>query len=82
MGCRKPERAYFDKVLSALEVPSRQRHRVLVVGDSLSSDIKGAFLSRLDSVWLRNPGAKAGTMQPTYEVESLPQLAQLLGAER
>lgn len=82
MGCRKPERAYFDKVLSTLEVPSRQRHRVLVVGDSLTSDIKGAFLSRLDSVWLRNPGAKAGTMQPTYEVESLSQLAQLLGAER
>lgn len=82
MDCRKPEKAYFDKVLSTLGVSSRQRQKVLVIGDSLSSDIKGAFLSRLDSVWLRNPGAKTGPVQPTYEVESLSQLAQLLGVER
>ena len=54
----------------------------LVIGDSLSSDIKGAFQSRLDSVWVRSPGAKAGVVKPTYEVDSLAQLAQLLGADR
>ncbi len=81
MGCRKPEKAYFDAVLSSLGVGS-QRGKVLVIGDSLSSDIKGAFQSRLDSVWLHRPGAKAGAVKPTYEVESLPQLGQLLGAER
>lgn len=82
MGCRKPEKAYFDAVLSALEVSGPQRKEVLVIGDSLSSDIKGAFQSRLDSVWLRNPGASSGVMKPTFEVESLPQLAQLLGVDR
>ena len=55
-----------------------QRSKVLVIGDSLSSDIRGAFNSRLDSVWLRRPGAKAGAMKPTYEVDSLSQLSQLL----
>lgn len=82
MGCRKPEKAYFDAVLAALGVPGGQRSKVLVIGDSLSSDIKGAFNARLDSVWLRNPGAKPGVMKPTFEVESLPQLAQLLGVDR
>lgn len=82
MGCRKPEKAYFDAVLSALGVSGAQKSKVLVIGDSLSSDIKGAFNSRLDSVWLRNPGARAGVMKPTYEVESLSQLAQLLGVDR
>lgn len=81
MGCRKPEKAYFDAVLSALGVGS-QRSRVLVIGDGLSSDIKGAFQSRLDSVWLRRPGAKAGVPNPTYVVESLAQLEQLLGVDR
>lgn len=81
MGCRKPEKAYFDAVLSALGVGS-QRGKVLVIGDSLSSDIKGAFNSRLDSVWLRNPGVKPGVMKPTFEVDSLAQLAQLLGVDR
>ena len=82
MGCRKPEKAYFDAVLSALGVTGPQRSKVLVIGDSLSSDIKGAFASRLDSVWLRNPGSSAGVMKPTYEVDSLSQLAQLLGVDR
>ena len=81
MDCRKPEKAYFDAVLSSLGV-GNQRGKVLVIGDSLSSDVKGAFQSRLDSVWLRRPGAKAGALKPTYEVESLAQLGQLLGADR
>ena len=82
MGCRKPEKAYFEAVLSALGVTGPQRGKVLVIGDSLSSDIKGAFQSRLDSVWLRNPGTPFGVMKPTFEVDSLAQLAQLLGVDR
>lgn len=81
MGCRKPEKAYFDAVLEALGAKF-QRSKALVIGDSLSSDIRGAFNARLDSVWLRRPGAKPGAMKPTYEVESLSQLSQLLGADR
>lgn len=81
MGCRKPEKAYFDAVLEALGA-KMQRSKVLVIGDSLSSDIRGAFNARLDSVWLRRPGAKAGALKPTYEVENLPQLSQLLGTDR
>lgn len=81
MGCQKPEKIFFEKVLEDLGA-TRQKGKVLVIGDSLSSDIKGAFNARLDSVWLRNPGVKAGVMKPTYEVESLSQLAQLLGVDR
>ena len=82
MGCHKPERAYFDKVLAALGVGPRQRIQALVIGDSLSSDILGAFNAHLDSVWLRWPSSKPGPVQPTYEVENLAQLSQLLNAER
>lgn len=82
MGLHKPEKAYFDTVLSALGVRGPQRSKVLVIGDSLSSDIRGAFNARLDSVWIRNPGVKPGIMKPTYEVNSLAQLLKLLGADR
>ncbi len=81
MGCRKPENAYFETVLEALGA-KMQRSKVLVIGDRLSSDIRGAFNARLDSVWLRRPGAKAGAMKPTYEVDSLAQLSHLLGTDR
>ena len=81
MGCRKPEKAYFDKVLEALGART-QRGKVLVIGDSLSSDIRGAFNAQLDSVWLHWPSAKAGAIKPTYEVENLAQLAEFLNAHR
>ena len=81
MGCRKPEKAYFDKVLEALGARN-QKGKVLVIGDSLSSDIRGAFNAQLDSVWLHWPSAKAGAIKPTYEVENLGQLAEFLNAHR
>ena len=81
MGCRKPEKIYFEKVLEALGV-GNQRGKVLVIGDSLSSDIRGAFNAHLDSVWLHWPSAKAGAIQPTYEVENLAQLTEFLNAHR
>lgn len=81
MGCRKPEKEFFDKVLAALGART-QRGKVLVIGDSLSSDIQGAFNSRLDSVWLHWPSARPGTLKPTYEVDNLAQLALLLSVDR
>ena len=81
MGCRKPEKLYFEKVLEALGARN-QRGKVLVIGDSLSSDIRGAFNAQLDSVWLHWPSAKAGAIKPTYEVENLAQLTEFLNAHR
>lgn len=81
MGCRKPEKRFFDLVLEDLGA-TKNRSQVLVIGDSLSSDIAGAFNARLDSVWLHWPGVKAGVVRPTYEVDSLAQLTKLLGCDR
>lgn len=81
MGCRKPDKQFFETILTTLGAQSH-RGKVLVIGDSLSSDIRGAFNARLDSVWLRWPSSQTGPVKPTYEVESLAQLAQLLNAHR
>lgn len=81
MGCHKPEKIYFDKVLDALGVRN-QRGKVLVIGDSLSSDIRGAFNAQLDSVWVHWPSDKPGAVKPTYEVENLAQLTKFLNAHR
>ncbi len=39
MGVQKPSKAYFDKVLAA--VPEKDTAKILVVGDSLTSDMQG-----------------------------------------
>lgn len=77
MGCRKPQREYFDRVLSDLGGDSH-RDKVLVIGDSLSSDIRGAVDSGLDCVWLNPKRAPAGDIRPTWDLSCLDQLAELL----
>lgn len=39
MGVQKPNKAYFDKVLS--EIPEKDMTKIIVVGDSLTSDMQG-----------------------------------------
>ncbi len=49
-GAQKPQKEYFDYVFKKIGVPDKSR--VLMVGDSLSSDIKGAVAYGIASCWL------------------------------
>lgn len=49
IGFQKPKREYFDYVLK--NIAEKDKGRILVIGDSLSSDIKGAIDSELDYIW-------------------------------
>ena len=73
VGAQKPTREYFDRVLRALGNPPRER--ILIVGDSLSSDILGGINSGIDTCWY-NPSEKENTseIKPTYEIRSLREL--------
>ena len=69
----KPNRKIFDTALRTLGVENREH--ILVVGDSLSSDIQGGINAGLDTCWLnRNHVENPGQISPTYEIESLEQL--------
>ena len=77
-GYQKPMPEYFDYVTN--RIPHFVAKKALVIGDSLTSDIKGANNAGLDSVWL-NPDAKQllPDVKPTYEVKVLEQLYPILG---
>lgn len=77
MGCRKPESVFFEKVLTELGA-IRQKGKVLVIGDSLSSDILGAFNARLDSLWYDRTNAGPGVLKPTYRVTSFADMEKIL----
>lgn len=73
LDCEKPNRKIFDAALRALGVESRDR--VLVVGDSLTSDVQGGINAGLDTCWLNLHHAEnPGKVQPTYEIDSLAAL--------
>ena len=76
IGHNKPSQAYFEACFS--QIPGFDREKAIMVGDSLSSDIKGGINAGLKTVWV-NPGhADCGTIRPDYEIEALWQLEALL----
>ena len=80
IGHEKPGKPYFDYVKA--HIPDFDPADTLVVGDSLSSDIKGAVLAGLDSCWFNPDGKPAPEGLPiTYTVSSLGEIVPLvLGA--
>ncbi len=54
VGVAKPAPEIFDIVLDALDNPSRDS--VVMVGDSLSSDVAGAIASGIDACWYNPAG--------------------------
>lgn len=49
MGCEKPSRRFFDQAIKTLGV--EQRDKILMVGDSLSADIKGGKNAGIATCW-------------------------------
>ncbi len=78
VGVAKPQRAIFDLALEQMGQP--ERGSVLVVGDSLASDILGGLSSDLDTCWFNPDREPCPTeLRPTYEIVSLEALPSLLG---
>ena len=76
MAVAKPETAYFAKVLADHGDPDKTKY--LVIGDSLSSDIDGAAVFGLDSVWFTPVPADAKGRTPTYTIHELTELLGIL----
>ncbi len=77
IGAEKPSKVYFDYVKAHIE--NFDPRKTLVVGDSLSSDIKGGIDAGLDVCWY-NPQKKPApdSMPITYTVSSLSDIFDLL----
>ena len=74
-GHQKPEKEYFDYVIA--NIPEKDKSKMLVVGDSPSSDILGAVNSGLDACWF-NPDNKPPKYNTKYQVHTLYELKNIL----
>lgn len=73
LGISKPDAGFFAKTFEILGRPDPRE--VLVVGDSLSSDIKGAMNAGLDCCWYNPKGiVLPGEYTVNYEIDKLEQL--------
>lgn len=76
IGFNKPAKAYFDACFA--QIPDFDPARALMVGDSLSSDIKGGINAGIPTVWVNPEHKPCGEIKPDYEIEALSQLEALL----
>ena len=80
IGHNKPSKAYFDGCFA--QIPGFDPAKAMIVGDSLTSDIRGGINAGIKTVWV-NPGHKpCGDIRPDYQIEALHQLEALLEGER
>lgn len=77
IGYQKPQREYFDYVFE--KIPSVDKKNILLVGDSLTSDILGANNAGINSCWF-NPNQKENQTNAscTYEINTLTELIEIV----
>ena len=76
IGHNKPSLAYFEACFATIE--GFDKEKALMVGDSLSSDIKGGINAGIRTVWVNPNHNPCGDIRPNYEIEALHQLPALL----
>jgi YjjG family noncanonical pyrimidine nucleotidase len=77
VGAAKPDAQIFDIALARMNHPARSE--VLMIGDSLTSDIQGGHNYGLDTCWFNPRGERNGQIRPTFEIQTLAELPQRLG---
>lgn len=81
IGTPKPQRGFFDYCLE--RIIEQDKTRILIVGDSLTSDIKGGVQAGIATCWF-NAGGEANTSEycPDYEIEDLHQIFAIINGSQ
>ena len=77
VGAEKPSLEYFEKVFA--NIPNFDKAKTIIIGDSLTSDIKGGITAGIDTCWF-NPQRKPVPegMDITYTVNKLSEIEDII----
>ena len=77
IGYSKPAKEFFDYVKG--HIPDFDEKTTLVIGDSLTSDIRGGINAGLDTCWIcRDENTDCGEWKPDYRIWDLQDLIPIL----
>lgn len=77
VGFAKPDPRIFDICFEKMGNPAKSD--VLIIGDGLTSDMRGGIDYGIDTCWINLKGkSRPADMLMTYEINELPQLASVL----
>lgn len=74
MGSQKPEKRFFDAVFEA--ITEKDRRKICIIGDSLSSDIQGGINAGIDTCFFCPKNLNLLTT-PTYIAESYNEILKI-----
>lgn len=73
----KPDKRYFEELENFMDYHNKEK--LLVIGDSLRSEVQGGMNAGIDSVWFnRFEDTLPSSYQPTYIIEKLIDLKNIL----
>lgn len=77
VGAEKPQKAFFDTVFS--QIGSFKPEEILIVGDSLTSDIQGGINAGIKTCWF-HPKQRNNTtgFLPDYEITDIKEVMDIL----
>lgn len=77
VGAEKPNKDFFDYIFEKLNIIDK--NEVLIIGDSLTSDMKGGLLAGIDTCWF-NPSHHPNTlgMSVSYEIDDLSKISDII----
>ncbi len=77
IGVSKPQAGFFEYCLE--RIAERDKSKMLIVGDSLSSDIKGGVMAGIPTCWYRPEGTvNTSGYRPDYEISDLHMVEEIL----
>jgi HAD superfamily (subfamily IA) hydrolase, TIGR02254 len=77
IGFQKPHPSYFKHVFA--HIPPIDKSKILMIGDSLSTDIVGGNAAEIDTCWLNiHKEPNTTNITPTYEIPKLSELSRFI----
>ncbi len=78
IGVAKPSLDFFDHALNQTQV-KHSKDQILVVGDSLTSDIAGGHGFGVNTCWIGDSPKNGTALQPTYVIDHVLSIKKILG---
>ena len=77
VGIEKPNKGFFDAVFA--EIGEYSRDEVLIVGDSLTSDIQGGVNAGIKTCWFNPKGVEnTSGLKPDFEIKDIGEVLEIV----
>ena len=77
LGYNKPDKRFFEKCFK--EISDLVKSKAVIIGDSLTSDIKGCKNAEIKTIWFNPTGTANETdIKPDFEIYDLLQAPEIL----